>query len=597
MITFAFPTTEHWITNKWRYILFALLGALFGFIGIACAVIDVYMVLWLLLLKIVLMTAEWLFDYMDDSGDYGDRKRSIFGSRVSRKRVCAWLTAFGIIAIILFAALGLWQTQVASGVNNAGVFHQMLTFKGTNETVFQNEIPNDMLRLTTDELAKSIAARSSAHFGSVVVGAAHITLYRDPDLNQTRLAWIVTMLSPNLWGDNSVKGFVIVDANNPETDIKIVDLPFRVGENLLYFPPFYTGDIQGNAYWGISTADAYGRATLTQDDSGEWKYVLTATGVEQWSCITLPKGVYVYDSLGQMEHFYDIHSIPDWVTQRYDEGWLEGMISAWGGHRRGNDFFDVWASGLGPFASASPDRVEISDDTRWIIDPDTNRITALVAVDYIGSAQTMAGMFKTTDTGIEYYDMKGLNLKSGLQAQNVIEHQFVTTSGGTYEAQMPLLYPLNGKYAWFVPVYWRATQGEATSGQETLQLVALGILDPTNLAKFSIVMTNEKTADGRSIVYQGADLVKEAKRRFLGGSEQPATEKTVTGALQNLKTYEYQGYTNYILTINDTNYFVNLQNFDSANAGVLVSKIEDLHIGDQVSIIVDVNNNFVRFPR
>jgi len=600
LIALVFPVSEHWIKNFWRYLVLGLFGLLFGFITIACAVIDPFMILLLVFFKLVFTAAEWIFAYMDDSydsDDYHERKKSIFGSRSDRKRLYAWLSTIIIIVIILFSVITLWQTQAASGVNNAVTFDQMLDKKGTNETIFQNEIPDNMLRLTTDELAKSIAARSSAHFGSVQVGSAHITIYKG------RLVWVVTMIPLNLWGDNTIKGLVVVDANNPETDVEIVDQPFSVGESLMYFPPFYTGDIQGNAYWGISTADAYGRATITINDKGEWKYVLTATSVAQWSFVALPKGVYVYNKFGQVENFDDMSSIPDWVTQRYDEGWLESMISAWGGYKRGSGF-DVWAGGLGPFATASPDRVEISDDTRWIVDPDTNKITALVAVDFIGSAQTMAGMFKTNSAGngITYYDMRGLNIKSGLQAQNIIEgyEKFVPTNTITYEAQMPLLYLLNGKYAWFVPVYSRAAQGQATSGQETLKLVALGIVDATNLNKYSIVLTNEQTADGRSVLYQGADLVKEAKRRFLGGSEQHATEKTVSGTLDNCFSYISSGNTIYVLAINGTNYSANTQYFNVT----VVSRLEQLReevqgnppIHPDISIVVGTSDEFIRFP-
>src|SRR4030067_1367894 len=351
------------------------------------------------------------------------------------------------MAIMIFSGIMLWQTQAASGVNNASSFNKMLTFKPAGTALFQHEIPNNMLRLTTEELAKSIALRSAAHFGSIRVGSAHITIYKN------RLVWVVTMLPPTLWGDNTVKGLVIVDANNPELDIEIIDKTFEVGEGLLFVPPFYTGNTQGNAYWEISTADDYGRATLTLDENGDWKYVLTATGVQQWSFVAQPKGVYVYNEAGKIEDFHSIDQGPDGGTQRYDEDWLESMISAWGATRRGNGF-DIFARGFA-WIPASPNRVEISDDARWIVDPDTNRITALVPVDFVGEVQTMAGMFKTTDTGIEYYDTTGLDIKSGLQAQNVIESHILMPTTGAHEAEMPLIYPIDGESAWFGPIYWQ----------------------------------------------------------------------------------------------------------------------------------------------
>ena len=588
IVVFVFPTTGHWIKNRWRYLLLGFLGALFGFVAIVAVTIDVYMVLWLIFFKLFITAAEWLFSYMNiyrlsDREEramhekYENRRiRSMFG-RGNRREEYRWLTASAAIATIAFSAVMLWQTQAASGVNNAASFNQMLTFEPAGTPLFQHEIPNNMLRLTTEELAKSIALRSAAHFGSVKVGSAHITIYKG------RLVWVVTMIPPNLYGDNTIKGLVIVDANNPELDVEIIDKTFEVGEGLMYFPPFYTGNIQGNTYWGISTADAYGRATLTPDDNGNWKYVLTATQVQQWTFVAQPKGVYAYNEVGQAENSYSMNQIPDWVTQRYDEGWLKSMITVWGATRRGNGF-DIFARGFA-WIPASTTRVEISDDVRWIVDPDTNRITALVPVDFVGEVQTMAGMFKTTDNGIEYYDTTGLDIKSGLQAQNVVESHILMPTTGAYEAEMPLIYPINGENAWLVPIYWRTAQGQSTSAQETIKLAGLGIVDAVNLDRYTIVMTGEG--------YQGAALVAEAKRRFEAGTIQPSNEKTVTGTLDDRFSYVNNGNTIYVLTINQTDYVAYTQTLDFTT----VSRIEKLHIGDPVTIIVNSNNNqFIRFP-
>jgi hypothetical protein len=587
ILVFVVPTTEHWIKNKWRYLLFSGLGALFGFVVIAALTIDVYMVLWLIFFKLLITAVEWLFAYMNiyRLSDHEERSmyekyergrmRLTFG-RGNGKGVYKWLAVCAMIAIIMFSAVMLWQTQAASGVNNASSFNQIVTFEPAGTALFRHEIPNNMLRLTTEELAKSIALRSAAHFGSVKVGSAHITIYKG------RLVWVVTMIPPNLYGDNTIKGLVIVDANNPEIDVEIVDKTFKVGEELMYVPPFYTGNIQGNSYWEQSTADAYGRATLTPDDNGDWKYALTTTQVQQWTFVAQPKGVYVYNEFGQVENFYNMDQIPDWITQRYDEGWLKSMISVWGATRRGNGF-DIFARGFA-WIPASTNRVDISDDARWIVDPDTNRITALVPVDFVGEVQTMAGMFKTVDNGIEYYDTTGLDIKSGLQAQNVIESHILMPTTGAYEAEMPLIYPIDGENAWFVPVYWRIAQGQSTSEQATLKLNGLGIVDAVNLDHYTIVMTGEG--------YQGAALVAEAKRRFEIGTAKPSNEKTIAGTLNYKFSYVNSGNTIYVLTINQTDYLAHTQNLDFTT----VSRIEKLRVGDTVTVIVNSNNDeFIRF--
>jgi len=93
--------------------------------------------------------------------------------------------------------------------------------------------------------------------------------------------------------------------------------------------------------------------------------------------------------------------------------------------------------------------------------------------------------------------------------------------------------------------------------------------------------------------YQGAALVAEAKRLFKAGTVQPTNEKTVTGTLDDRFSYVSNGNTIYVLTINQTDYAVRTQTLNFTT----VSRIEKLHIGDTVTIIVNSNNNeFIRFP-
>lgn len=582
------PVTREGLRSWRRYVALGTLGALFGLFTVAAATIDVYMAMWLVFFKLLITSGEWLLIYLNVYRMDAVEQQAIYEKQTSRrtriifrsgdrKKEYARLAAVALIVLLVFSIVMFWQSQAASSVNNAASFNQMLTFQSTGTPLFQNEIPNNMLRLTTEELAKSIALRSAAHFGSVKVGSAHITIYNG------RLVWVVTMLPANLLGDNSVQGLVIVDANNPELDVEMLDKKFGVGEELIYFPPFYIANVQGNAYWQISTTNLYGRATLTPDNDGNWKYMLTATGVEPWTFVEKPAGVYAYNEAGRASSLYTLDQVPSWVTQRYDEGWLEHMITVWGETRRGSGF-DLFAGGF-LWIPASPNRVEIADDTRWIVDPDTNKITALIPVDYVGEIQTMAGMFKVTENGIEYYDTTGLDIKSGLQAQNVVESHILMPTTGTYEAQMPLIYPMNGQNAWFIPIYWRTDWSESTSEQETTKLAGLGIVDAVDLDHYTIVMTGEG--------YQGESLVAEAKRRFEAGMIQPSNEKTITGTLNNRFSYVNNGNTIYVLTIGDTDYASYTQTLNFTT----VSRIEKMRIGDQVTIIVNSNNNqFIRFP-
>jgi len=562
---FLAPFPPCLIRNKWRHLLFAVFGTVCAFICLAAAVIDCHMVLLLVLFRMLLVSVElWLgCDLQDDRYSWKKPRRAIY----------RFAYAVSLIATIALNATFYWQVFAASRVNNAVAFNNAIMFQNVSVPVFAKEVQDNLLRLTTEELAKSIALRNAARFGSVKAGSAHIALYKG------RLVWVVTILPPNLLGDNTIKGFVIVDANDPEADVEIVSKTFHVGEDLIYLPPFYTGEIRGNAYWSISTADMYGRAFPALDGTGEWKYVLTVTGMEPWSFVERPRGVYVFNEYG-LEKFYAIEEMPEWVTQCYDEGWIERMVDCWGKHRRG-DGFDLWSGGFF-WIPASTNRVEISDDTRWILDPDLNEVVAVVAVDPVGEVQTMAGMFKITRKGVFYYDLSPLGLKSGLQAQNVVGAHLTKPATGAFEPQMPMLYTVGGRYAWFVPIYWHITGEEALSEQETIKLVGLAVVDAVNLDHFSMVMTGEG--------YTGASLVAEAKRRFLGGAS--VAEVTVSGTLEAKFSYVSNGNTVYVLTIDGTCYKVDTGNLDFRT----VSRIEGLQVGERVTIIVNANDEFVCFP-
>jgi hypothetical protein len=145
------------------------------------------------------------------------------------------------------------------------------------------------------------------------------------------------------------------------------------------------------------------------------------------------------------------------------------------------------------------------------------------------------------------------------------------------------MYPINGQNAWFIPIYWRTAQGESTSEQQTIKLAGLGIADAVNLDHYTIVLTDEG--------FQGAGLVAEAKRRFTAGTEQPSNEKTVSGTLNGRFSYVNDGNTIYVLTIDNVDYAVYTQTLDF----VTVSRVEKLSINQAVTIIANLNNEFVRF--
>jgi len=558
------------------------MGFFMGLFMIGLRTNDVSMIWSILLFKAILSIVEfWLAHDSCRTRSYYQAKPS----KSTERSIYSILRFLSILALIFLLSLGIWQGAVMRGFNNAVNFNPMIDFMPEGTPLFNSEVPDNMLRLTTDKLARNIVLRNIAEFGSNVrILSNHVTIYNG------RLVWVATIGSSDLWTDNRIRGFVVVDANNPEIEAEIFTESFYIGEKLVWLPPFHNRGIKGHSY-GINSAPIYGRAYLTPNDEDEWKYVMTCTSISQWSFVEKPSGVFVYNENGIRENFYGMDDIPSWISQMYDEVWMERMVTQWGGHKRGQGF-DIWAGGFPFMVNPSTDRVEIHDDTRFIVSPDTNDIISLICVDPKGKQETLAGVFKFSRDGIQYYDLRSYNIMSGQQAQNTIEGEIFKRTTGSFQARMPLLYPINGTYAWFTPIYYEGEQ-EDSFGHETIKLSGLGIVEANDLDNFAIVMTSEG--------YKGADLVAEAKRRFVGGEVEPTlpepepepeTLYEITGILTHKFDYDVSGNTLYILEINmTTSYYAPTELLDYQ----IVSQIDQLQIGETISILTTEDKQFIDF--
>jgi hypothetical protein len=83
--------------------------------------------------------------------------------------------------------------------------------------------------------------------------------------------------------------------------------------------------------------------------------------------------------------------------------------------------FDYFAGGLLWIIPPSRDRFEITEDTRYIVDPKTTDVVALVCVNPIENQRTLSGVFKATREGVLFYDFKQSNYISGLTAEDLVE--------------------------------------------------------------------------------------------------------------------------------------------------------------------------------
>jgi len=365
---------------------------------------------------------------------------------------------------------------------------------------FNATIPDNMVRLVTEELAISIARRHMSEFGSnTQVLGCHIT--KTPD---GQLVWVAVIGSTNVLAENYVKGFVIVDATDPTVPPKIVKKEFVVGEAL-----WWLNNIHFRSY-ANDMVKSYGIAYVTWDfTTNETVYVVARYNVG-FDLVRRYETPMVYDAEGNLYHQAEnLSEVPYWITQVYDEEWLEEMIDEMGCFRRGEGF-DYWAGGFLWIIPPSRERFEMTEDTRYIVDPETNDVVALVCVNPIGNQRTLSGVFKATRNGIFFYDFRQHNYISGMTAEDFVEGRLPKPAAGFYDAEMPLLYPVNisenqYRLAWYVPIYWREGTGEK---DETIYLAGFAIIDAEETSKVAITMNGEGLTSEQLVRKTRLDFIK-----------------------------------------------------------------------------------------
>jgi len=434
-------------------------------------------VYWLVYTRIFLAFLEYAFTIkrpQEDEGYASPRRRIRVLFRAGK------VLALLFVLYLIFCLVGIAFSQIQR-VSNAYYFNSFIKLK--TGLPFNKTIPDGMVRLVTKELAVSVARRHMSEFGSNMrVLDTHITKTLDG-----HLVWVAVIGSTNVIAENYVKGFIIINATDPTAVPKILHKEFLVGDGLwwdrnLPFKPYLS-----------NMMESYGVSYPTWDPvTKELVYIVAKYNVG-FDLIRRYAGLVVYNSEGEVAYdFSSLEEVPPWVTQVYDEDWLEGMINEWGGFRRG-EAFDYWAGGFLWFIAPSRERLEMSEDTRYIVDPETGDVIAMVMVHPIASERTLAGVFKATREGIFYYDYSKEKYISGITAEDVIEGKLPKPATGIYDAEMPLLYPVQigedtYRLAWYVPIYWREGTGRP---DETIYLAGFAIIDAQDINIVSIEWAGE----------------------------------------------------------------------------------------------------------
>ncbi|MHA1653402.1 MAG: hypothetical protein ACTSVT_05340 [Candidatus Thorarchaeota archaeon] len=467
-------------------------------------------------------------------------KRGMAGAETLPKvMVCT-----GIILMILIPAYAMFVNWT-SDVSNAEYVDNFIT--QADGPLFENPIPDNQVRLVTSELATFQARRIMNSIGSnVEIAAAHITV------RNGRLVWVCVIVSTNTLAENYLQGLIVVDANDPNQVEVITDVgQMPVGEGL-----FWDKNIQfGNYLEDMSNAYEY--AYPTWDPIGNLVYIQTRTNLGP-DFVEYPLGPRVYCANGTVRTYATLEETPDWITQAYSEEWLERQIARWGGYRRG-DGFDLFAGGFLWIVQASRDRLAITEDTRYIINPDTGRVEALVAVHPMeATSLTLSGFMRATKDAIYYHDMHNYSLMSGEAAVNAIIKDLPPPTSGQYYGAMPLLYPVQinstySRFAWYCPIYWYQSEYDSEADEYSLtdiRLYALGIVDGQH-----------ETIKAYSTSSSGEELVRTVREAYVQSvvnalTIEPESEENVelSATVLNVTSYVDGGDTHIVLRTDNSTY-------------------------------------------
>jgi len=455
------------------------------------------------------------------------------GPRI-KVRISGKVVALLFIVFLLFSIVGIVFTQVQR-VSNAYYFNDFI--QSGSGLPFNHLIDDSQVRLVTEELAISVARRHMSEFGSNMrVLDTHITKTLDG-----KLVWVAVIGSTNVLAENYVKGFILIDATDPVAVPEIVHREFMVGDGL-----WWDRNVVFRSYSSENT-NSYGVAYPSWNPTtGELVYIVARYEVG-FDLIRRYKGLIIYDSEGKIIYDYTtLTSVPNWVTQVYDENWMENMINEWGGFRRGAAF-DYWSGGFLWIVPPSRERVEMSEDTRYIVDPDTEDIIAMVMVNPVASQRTLAGVFKATRQGIFFYDYSQEEYISGITAEDIVEGKLPKPATGLYDAEMPLLYPVevsssDPRLAWYVPIYWR----EGTRApDETIYLAGFAIIDARDINNVAINMAGGGLTSEQLVRETRLDFI-----RLFGA----VTYVTLDTTVLNKTEYVRAGTTHVVLHVENSTY-------------------------------------------
>ena len=455
--------------------------------------------------------------------------------------IVKWIGSISIIGIILFQVAVLPFLAVIPVTMGEARWVAEETETHFDIFPFVNDPNDSSIRMVTKKYALRRAYLFDGPFGSNVQ-QENANLIR---VNGT-LYWCVTYKRDRLLGsnglfkENRIIGVILIDVNDPNVQAIILE-----PENLNYANNLWYNHKIDTLMYRRDSIYKYQRSYLTINDVGQWVIVVT-----KWTRIGpfKPRMYGPVDILdarnGDLITSYavdDFASTPLWVTQVYPEDWLETVINNWGRKRdlRDPDGVDYWAYSV--IHGRSNHRIRMSEDTRYIISPDTGESVAYIAMTLKGFSGSLSGIFVASKGEFDYYDLVNQGFVSTDIALQALmgKSEIVARPHGNYKSAMPIAYALNTsagpRLVWYVPIYY--------SYSDTLEVAYFGIIDAKDTSKYAIISAEGK--DGEQMVY-------EARIKYKTLFQTQSTETYEYAEVTNINSYVISGETIFVMQLNDS---------------------------------------------
>lgn len=442
---------------------------------------------------------------------------NLSGLRNSRKKALTLLAVF----LLLGTGLGVYYGAYAQ-VNNASYFNSLLSFK-QGSTLFSNAtLQIGKLPLVSEDYARSIASSHLSDFGGSV------QLVDNEQIVHGNLPyWIFTVAPTNTFAENHELGFILVNAvNGTYFEVKSSN---TVGPGL-----FLTSEIDLQSFLSdtsIVVGNHY--PTPPSPSSTTVYYVFTQSQVSLGGVTSFNGGV-IYGADGSVVATYDGLNSPSYVNQPWDKFLVADLASEWGSTRAGNGSFSLFAAGFFTIP-ASQFRLALSSDEELI--PYKNGTAFMLFMDPANAPNSLDGVILAYHNQFSFYNMEGMNLVSPDYAKATVQSKLPALSNGQLFAANPVIYPVNGKFAWIVPYYY-------DSGTGIVQFQGIAVMDASNAGNLVI-----QPAQGT--IEKTRDL---AVAALLGGNQTQST--SLNGTVQAFVTYVQNGNTFVSIEVGGSYYFV-----------------------------------------